>query len=303
MSWESSIEYERILNTETRARLGGTASADLLVRSYDFAQIERLQAAGDWQQAGDLLTTDASLLEAAGAEAIVLCTNTMHTLADQIAAGISIPLLHLADATADAVLAHPAFSTPLLLGSTDSNRTDSNRTNSGSTDTNRTDTNRSDSGSTGSEATGSNGTATNVTSSDSEFGEPSTLAHAGAPEHSQQGSSESITVALLGTRYTMEQDFYRARLESRGLTVLVPDEPDRTTVHDVIYDELVRGEICAPSKAAYLGIIERLVERGATGIIAGCTEIELLISQQDLVIPLFPTARIHALHAVEWSLR
>lgn len=278
MSWESSIEYERILNTEARSRLGGTSSADLLVRSYDFAQIERLQAAGDWQQAGDLLTADASLLEAAGAEAIVLCTNTMHTLADQIAAGISIPLLHLADATADAVLAHPAFSTPQLIGSTNTNRTDSNRTNFDST-------------------------ATTVTSSGNDFGEPSALASADTLDHSQQGSSKSITVALLGTRYTMEQDFYRARLESRGLPVLVPDEPDRTTVHDIIYGELVRGEICPLSKVAYLEIIERLVVRGATGVIAGCTEIELLISQEDLAIPLFPTARIHALHAVEWSPR
>ena len=157
MSWESSIEYERIINEGVRARLGGIHSADLIIRSYDFARIEALQAAGHWDAAGDLLAADAVLLQHAGAEIIVLCTNTMHLLADRIEAAIEVEFLHLADATAGAVRA------------------------------------------------------------------------AGVQR-----------VALLGTRYTMEHDFYRGRLERHGLEVIVPDEPDRTTIHDVIYRELVR---------------------------------------------------------------
>lgn len=219
MSWESSIEYERIINTAVRAGLGGTHSADLIVRSYDFAAIEALQAAGEWDEAAALLASDAAMLERAGAECIVLCTNTMHVVADQIEAAIGVPFLHLADATAAAVAA--------------------------------------------------------------------------------AGIS---TVALLGTRYTMEQDFYRARLESHGLTVVVPDEPDRTTVHDVIYEELVRGVVSSESKAVYLEIIGRLLDRGATGVIAGCTEIELLVAADDIQVPYFPTAQLHAEGAAAWSL-
>lgn len=220
MSWESSIEYERIINTEVRDRLGGTHSADLLVRSYDFAQIEALQERGDWEQAGALLAADARALQAAGAELIVLCTNTMHQVADVIEAGLDVPFLHLADTTAAAVT-----------------------------------------------------------------------------------TAGLRSVALLGTRYTMEQSFYRRRLETHGLTVLVPEEPDRTVVHDVIYDELVRGEINSDSKARYLAIIERLLEAGAEGVIAGCTEIELLVGADDLDCSYFPTTRLHALAAVDWSLR
>ena len=219
MSWESSIEYERIINTAVRAELGGTHSADLIIRSYDFGAIEALQAEGRWAEAGRLLASDAASLERAGAECIVLCTNTMHVVAAEIEAAIEVPFLHLADATAVAV-----------------------------------------------------------------------------------NAAQVATVALLGTRYTMEQDFYRARLESHGLTVLIPEEPDRTTVHDVIYDELVRGVVSPASKAAYLEVIGRLVERGATGVIAGCTEIELLVTEDDLAVPYFPTARLHAEAAAAWSL-
>jgi aspartate racemase len=219
MSWESSVEYERIINTEVRRRLGGTHSADLVVRSYDFAVIEALQQAGDWDAAGRLLAGDARLLEAAGAEIIVLCTNTMHRVADAIEAAISIPFLHLADATAAAVR-----------------------------------------------------------------------------------SSGLERVALLGTRYTMEEAFYRQRLEQHGLIVLIPAEPDRTTVHDVIYDELVQGRIEPGSRAAYLEIIARLVGRGAEGVVAGCTEIELLITADDVDVPYFPTTRLHALAAVDAAL-
>lgn len=219
MSWESSIEYERMINEGVRAALGGTHSADLIIRSYDFAAIEALQAAGDWEAAGRLLATDAVHLENAGAAAIVLCTNTMHAVAPAIEAAIGIPFLHLADATADAVL------------------------------------------------------------------------DAGVD-----------TVALLGTRYTMEKDFYRSRLEAQGLNVLVPDEPDRTVVHDVIYDELVRGRVEPQSRDAYQAIIERLRDRGAAGVIAGCTEIELLIGPDDVDLPYFPTTTLHAAAAVDFAL-
>ena len=219
MSWESSVEYERIINQEIRRRLGGTHSADLIVRSYDFAAIEQLQADGDWDGAGALLSTDARRLQEAGADCIVLCTNTMHRVADTIEASIDVPFLHLADMTAEAVT------------------------------------------------------------------------KAGVRR-----------VALLGTRYTMEEDFYRGRLATHDLDVLVPDEPDRTLVHDVIYDELVRGVVEDRSKRSYLDVIDRLTARGAKGVIAGCTEIELLVTPADVDIPYFPTTRLHALAAVEWAL-
>ena len=219
MSWESSIEYERLINEIVRERLGGVASADLLVRSFNFAQIEALQAAGRWEQAGEVLAAAAFDLEVAGADAIVLCTNTMHRVADQIEVAISVPLLHIADATAAAVR-----------------------------------------------------------------------------------SAGLDTVALLGTRYTMEQDFYVGRLRRLGHTVLVPDEPDRTVVHDVIYDELVQGIISADSRQRYLEVIDRLVTRGAQGVIAGCTEIELLVRPDDVAVPYFPTARLHAEAAAEFAL-
>ena len=219
MSWESSIEYERVINTEVRRRLGGTHSADLLIRSYDFHEVEALQEAGDWKGAGALLAGDADALQAAGADLIVLCTNTMHIVAPAIEAAIDVPFLHLADATADAVMAAGVES-----------------------------------------------------------------------------------VALLGTRDTLEQAFYRDRLTARGLDVRIPDEPDRTMIHDVIFDELVQGEITEASKAAYLEAIERLTAAGAQGVIAGCTEIELLVQAEDLAVPYFPTARLHALAAVDAAL-
>lgn len=219
MSWESSIEYERLINEGVRRRLGGSHSADLVIRSYDFARIEALQAAGEWDAAGELLAADAAMLQRAGAELIVLCTNTMHLLADHIEAAITVPFLHLADATADAVRA------------------------------------------------------------------------AGVGR-----------VALLGTRYTMEHDFYRGRLERHGLEVFVPDEPDRTTVHDVIYGELVLGIVSEGSRERYLEVIDRLVERGAEGVIAGCTEIELLVGRDDVTVPYFPTTAIHAAAVVEAAL-
>lgn len=220
MSWESSIEYERIINIEVRRRLGGVHSADLVIRSYDFAEIETLQSAGAWNEAGSLLARDARALEAAGADLIVLCTNTMHWVAGTIEAAIGIPFLHLGDATASAVI-----------------------------------------------------------------------------------EAGIHTVALLGTRFTMEEEFYRGRLESHGLEVLVPGPADRAMVDRVIYEELVRGVIDPESKARYLEAIDRLVEAGARGVIAGCTEIELLVSPEDVAVPYFPTTRLHALAAVDWALR
>jgi aspartate racemase len=220
MSWESSIEYERTINQLVRERLGGVASADLLIRSFNFADIEALQQAGRWNDAGRLLAQAARNLADGGADAIVICTNTMHRLADMVASAVDIPLIHIADATAAAVKA------------------------------------------------------------------------AGVD-----------VVALLGTRYTMEQDFYVGRLrELHGLKVLIPNEADRVVVHDVIYQELVRGITSPLSKSKYLDIIERLLGLGARGVISGCTEIELLISQEDLSVPLFPTAYLHAVAAADFAL-
>jgi aspartate racemase len=215
MSWESSIEYERIINTEIRRRLGGAHSADLLIRSYDFATIEALQRNDEWERAGALLATDAARLEASGADLIVLATNTMHKVAPQIEAAVTVPFLHIADATADAV---------------------------------------------------------------------------------DRAGIESV--GLLGTRYTMEQDFYRGRLEERGLAVVVPAAVDRSFINDVIFDELVRGLIVESSRERLLGIIGRMYEQGVGGVIAGCTEIELLVTPDDLDRPYFPTTRIHAVAAV-----
>jgi aspartate racemase len=220
MSWESSIEYERTINQLVRERLGGVASADLLIRSFNFADIEALQQAGRWDEAGQILARAAANLADGGADAIVICTNTMHRLADLVAAAVDIPLIHIADATAAAV----------------------------------------------------------------------------------QAAGIDV-VALLGTRYTMEQEFYVGRLrELHRLTVLIPDEPDRVVVHDVIYQELVRGITSPHSKRRYVDIIERLLGLGAQGVIAGCTEIELLISPEDLPVPLFPTAYLHAVAAVDFAL-
>lgn len=219
MSWESSIEYERLINTEVRRRLGGTHSADLLIRSYDFAAIEALQENDDWNGAGALLAADAAQLEAAGAELIVLCTNTMHRVAPAIEAAVTVPFLHIADATADAI--------------------------------------------------------------------------------ERAGLTR---VALLGTRYTMEHDFYRGRLADRGLDVSIPTGPERAMIHEVIFDELVRGEVKPESRDRFLAVIERMVGDGAEGVIAGCTEIELLVAAGDVACPYFPTTTLHALAAVDAAL-
>ena len=220
MSWESSAEYYRLINEATRDRLGGLHSADCLLRSVDFVEIEQLQRTGDWNQAGTRLATEATALEAAGAELLVLCTNTMHKVADAIENAIGIPFVHIADTTARAV-------------------------------------------------------------------------HARGLER----------VGLLATAYTMEQDFYVGRLRDvHGLDVLVPEEPDRRIVHDVIYEELCVGVIADDSRTEYQRIIAHLADRGAEGILLGCTEIDLLVGPQDSPVPVFDTTRLHAHRAVELAL-
>jgi aspartate racemase len=219
MSWESSAEYYRLLNVGVRERLGGLASAECLLLSLNFAEIEAMQVEGRWADAADRLADAARSLEAGGAELVLLCTNTMHKVADRVAASVSVPLLHLGDTTADAVR--------------------------------------------------------------------------------RAGLSR---VGLLGTAFTMEQDFYRERFASHGLEVLVPEEQDRALVHRVIYDELCLGVVRPESRAAYLAVVDRLVAAGAEGVVLGCTEIELLLSQDDVDVPAFATTRLHVEAALDAAL-
>jgi aspartate racemase len=220
MSWESSIEYYRYVNEEVRDRLGGLHSADCLLRSVDFAGIEELQRTDRWDEAATVLAAEAAALEAAGAELIVLCTNTMHKLAEAIEAAVGVEFVHIADTTADAIR-----------------------------------------------------------------------------------SAGLDRVGLLATGYTMEQEFYVGRLRDRhGLDVLVPGEPDRRIVHDVIYQDLCRGVVDDGSREEYRRIMRALVARGAEGILLGCTEIELLVGPEDADVPLFDTTRLHAVRAVELAL-
>ncbi|MFE0420683.1 aspartate/glutamate racemase family protein [Streptomyces tendae] len=220
MSWESTAEYYRLLNEFTRDRLGGLRSARCVIYSVDFAEIEQLQVQGRWTEAGEVLAGAAQSLEAAGADLVLICTNTMHKVADVVAAAVSVPLLHLADATAKAVRA-----------------------------------------------------------------------------------SGLRRVGLLGTAFTMEQDFYRGRLEVAGLDVRVPNAEGRDLVHRVIYEELCVGIVRDDSRVAYQKVIDELVAEGAEGVILGCTEIELLIRPEDSPVPIFPTARLHAEAAVAQALR
>lgn len=219
MSWESTLPYYRIVNQRVRERLGGLHSAKLVLHSVDFAEIEALQHAGDWDAAGAQLAAAARGLRLAGAEVIVVCTNTMHLVAPAIQAAVDIPLLHIADATAQRIRA-----------------------------------------------------------------------------------AGLTRVALLGTRFTMEQAFYRERIEAAGIAVLTPDAMQRERVHRVIYDELCLGRIVDASRDDYRAIIADLVARGAQGVILGCTEIGLLVGEGDATVPLFDTARIHAEAAADWSL-
>lgn len=222
MSWESSAEYYRILNEEVAHRLGGLHSAKIVMISIDFARLEAQQTSNRWDEAAADLVQVARQLEGAGAECVLICANTMHIAAPAVEAAVSIPLLHIADATGQRARA--------------------------------------------------------------------------------AGLSK---VALLGTRYTMEQGFLKDRLHERfGLEVLIPEKTNRELIHRVVFEELVLGKILPESKAAYLRIIDDLVAQGAQGVILGCTEIGLLIQQPDRPgVPLFDTVRVHAEAAVDWALR
>ncbi|GAA2737282.1 aspartate/glutamate racemase family protein [Actinocorallia aurantiaca] len=219
MSWESSVLYYQLVNRLVREREGGLHSARCVLYSVDFAAIEEMQVEGRWDEAGDVLTEAARALEAAGADFVVLCTNTMHKVADRIESELTVPLLHIADATAEAVK-----------------------------------------------------------------------------------SARVGTVAFLGTDFAMSDTFYVERLAVNGLRVLIPNATDRKLVHDVIYDELCVGVVRDESREAYRQVIRRLVDEGAEGIILGCTEIELLVGQEDSPVPVFPTALLHCRAAVDFAL-
>jgi len=223
MSWPSSIEYERRINEAVNARLGGTSSASLILRSFNFQEIADLQAQGEWDSLSRMLAEAARALVAGGADAIAICTNTMHLVAPQVASSIDVPLLHIGDATAEAITAEGVRS-----------------------------------------------------------------------------------VALLGTRYTMEKQFLKERLTDAGIEVLVPSEPQREQLQQMIYGELVQGVFTDASRGTVLAMMRELVEAGARGVVAGCTEIELLVPAElvarELGVPYFATASIHALAIAEFAL-
>lgn len=219
MSWESTQTYYRLLNENVKAALGGLHSAKVILYSVDFAEIEALQHRGQWDETAQILSAAACAVESAGADVLLIGTNTMHKVAPQIEQSIGIPLLHIADATAQVLL--------------------------------------------------------------------------------QAGVDR---VGLLGTRFTMEQTFYRERLEAQGIEVLTPDQAQRDQVHRVIYEELCQGVISDHSKAEYLATVDDLARRGAQGVIMGCTEIGLLIQQADTAVPLYDTTHIHAAQAVGYAL-
>jgi aspartate racemase len=221
MSWESTVSYYRLLNEAVKEKLGGLHSAKCVLYSVDFAEIEALQREGRWEEAARFLTVAAQSVEKAGAEVVLLCTNTMHKLADDIQAQLRIPLLHIADATAERI---------------------------------------------------------------------------------RQAGLERV--GLLGTRFTMEEDFYRGRLARKyGLDTLIPNPSQREQVHRIIYEELCVGKIRPESKAALSQIMTQLADRGAEGIILGCTELGLLLGDEDSPVPLFDTTRIHALAALDYASR
>ena len=220
MSWESTIPYYRIINEKVKEMLGGLHSARIILYSVEFAEIEECQATGQWDKSADILGDAAKKLEAAGADFIVICTNTMHKVADQIQAGISVPVIHIADATADRL-----------------------------------------------------------------------------------EEAHVRKVALLGTKYTMTQDFYKSRLIDRGFEVLIPDAAGVETVNSVIYKELCLGIIKEESRIRFSQIIAGLKEQGAEAVILGCTEIGLLVQQENSVLPVFDTTEIHAVRAAELALQ
>jgi aspartate racemase len=220
MSWESTVDYYREINLGVKQKLGGLHSAKIVLYSVDFEPIEKLQHSDDWDATGSILADAARSVEAGGAEFLLICTNTMHKVADQIEKAVSIPLLHIADATAEA------------------------------------------------------------------------LVHNGVKK-----------IGLLGTAFTMEREFYKGRLsEKYGIDVIVPDAPDRKLVHDIIYQELCLGHIEPASKREYIRIVNKLTEMGSEGVILGCTEIGMLLNQNDTDTILYDTAKIHAAKAVEWAI-
>lgn len=219
MSWESTVTYYQIVNEIVKKELGGFHSAKVLLYSVDFSEIEQCQTDGDWGKSADILTTAAKNLEKAGADFIVICTNTMHKIVPQVQSALHIPVIHIAEATAEELKLH------------------------------------------------------NITK-----------------------------VALLGTKYTMTQDFYKEKLINAGIAVLIPEEQEIETVNDIIYNELCLGKISEASREKYRCIINRLAEQGAQGVILGCTEIGLLIKQKDSCIPIFDTTLIHASRAAKLAL-
>ena len=219
MSWESTQSYYRLINEGIKAKLGNLHSADLLIHSVDFAPISELQAQGKWEELGNIMVNSGKRLQAAGAQGLLIATNTMHKVAEQVQAATNLPLIHIADATADAI--------------------------------------------------------------------------------KQQGLTK---IALLGTQFTMTEDFYKQRLIDASLQVLIPNTDARVEVHRIIYDELCQGQLLASSRQYYTQVINELAAQGAEGVILGCTEIGLLISQADSPIPVFDTTAIHAAAAVQFLL-
>ena len=220
MSWESSMTYYKVINETVKNKLGGLHSAKCIMYSVDFYDIEKCQADGNWEKSGEILGEAAYNLEKAGADFIVICTNTMHKVINQIKERISIPVLHIAEMTAEKIL-----------------------------------------------------------------------------------EKKMKNIALLGTKYTMEQDFYKSKLIEKGINVIIPDKNDIEIINNVIYDELCLGIINPESKAKYLEIVETLKQKGVEGIILGCTEIGLLIKSEDTDVPLFDTALIHAEQAAIYSIK
>ena len=220
MSWESTVTYYKIINETIKKKLGGLHSAKCILYSVDFQEIEECQANGNWEKSGEILGEAANNLEKAGADFIVICTNTMHKVVNQIKEKISIPILHIAEMTAEKIL--------------------------------------------------------------------------------EKGLKN---IALLGTKYTMEQDFYKSKLIEKGINVIIPDKNDIEIINEVIYDELCLGTINSDSKKKFLEIVDKLRNKGAEGIILGCTEIGLLIKNEDTDVPLFDTAIIHAEQAAIYSIK
>lgn len=220
MSWESSLEYYRIMNELVKSKLGGSHSVKCLLNSFDFHEIEEMQHKGEWEALTDLMVNEANYLKMAGAECIVICTNTMHVMAPDIEKNTGLKVIHIADAAGDEIVKR------------------------------------------------------NVKK-----------------------------VLLLGTKFTMEGDFYKERLENKGIEVVIPNESDRQLVHDIIYNELILGVLKPESKQQYIKIINKTIEEGVTGVVLGCTEIPLLIKQNDVAMEVFDTTEIHSRAAVEYAIK